>query len=139
MVRASAVKALRTPVEIEHVAAAIEFELGAFLAVDRRQMVEHIAAHRVGRDHVAIAMGDHQMERRRQRQQHAQIVGDARLAVARVAFPVPFAGNIGREQIVGDIGLEAELVARVSDEGAAVGTHDAVEDRIGPRAVGDSG
>src|SRR5271163_3987689 len=52
----------RRRIEIKHVAAAVEFQFGALLAVEGGKVLEHIAGHRVGRDHVAIAVRDHEPE-----------------------------------------------------------------------------
>src|ERR1700729_2871550 len=46
-------------------------------------------------------------------------------------LPNPAGGNCGSEQVVGDVGLEAEFVAGVAAAGAAIAADDAVEDRIG--------
>ena len=51
-----------------------------------------------------------------------------------IPAPVPFARDVGREQDVGHLGLEAELVARIGRVGAPIGAHDAVEQRIGAPA-----
>ena len=118
----------RLRIEIKHVPAAIELELRAAGRVDRRQVVEHVARHAVGRDHVGIAVRDQQAERRAEGEQRAQIVFRARLQAA--ALPVPVAGDVVGEQRIGHLGLEAELVARVGGHGAAIGARDAVEDRI---------
>src|SRR5674476_467151 len=46
------------------------------------------------------------------------------------ALPIPLAGGVAREQRIGHLGLEAELVARVGGHAAAISAGDAVEDRI---------
>jgi len=43
-------------VQIEHVPAAIELELHAAGRIESREMINHIARHGIGRDHVGIAM-----------------------------------------------------------------------------------
>ena len=52
----------RLRIEINHVPAAIELELRAAGRVGRRQVVEHIARHAVGRDHVGKPVRDQQAE-----------------------------------------------------------------------------
>src|SRR6185312_17350906 len=39
--------------------------------------------------------------------------------------------NVAGQEVVGHLGLEAELVARIGDECAAIGSNQSVEDRIG--------
>src|ERR1700693_552874 len=97
----------RLRIQIKHMPAAIEFELGASGRADRRQMVEHVARHAVGRDHVRKPMRDQQAERRAEGEQRAQIVFRAGLQPS--ALPIPMAGDVAREQRIGHLGFEAEL------------------------------
>src|SRR5450755_3630544 len=118
----------RLRVEINHMPAAIELELRAAGRPDRRQVVEHIARHAVGRDHVGKPVRDQQAERRAESEQGTQIVFRAGLQPA--ALPVPLAGGVAREQGIGYLGLEAEFVAGVGGHAAAISSCDAVKDRI---------
>src|ERR1700728_3390989 len=88
----------RVRIEIKHMAAAIEPKLGPILAIGRRQMVEYIARHCIGRNHVAVTVSNHEPERWCKGKQHAQIFRDARLRKTRSIAPFPFAGNVGGEQ-----------------------------------------
>src|SRR5215813_11475292 len=51
-------------IEINHVAATIELELGAAGWVKRRHVIENIARHGIRRDHVGITMRNQKTERR---------------------------------------------------------------------------
>src|SRR5262249_24823218 len=59
----------RVRIGVEHVPAAIEQELCARGFSHRRQMIEHVTARRVRRDHVGVAVHDEQTERGNEREQ----------------------------------------------------------------------
>jgi hypothetical protein len=85
----------RLRIDVEHMPAAIEAELGARGVADRREMVEDVAAHRVGRHHVAVAVRDQQPKRRNEREQFPHVVGDAGRAASGALAPIPFSGDVG--------------------------------------------
>src|ERR1700676_2234932 len=100
--RVRAERMSRARVEIEHMAAAIESQLRPHGIAHLREMVEHVATDRIGRDHVAVAVSDEQPERRRQRKQRAQIIDDVG-AKSSGTLPVPFARYVGRQEVIGHL------------------------------------
>ena len=115
-------------IEINHVPATVELELRAAGWIERRHVIEDVTRHGVWRDHVRIAVGDKKAERRIVGQQCAQIVLGAGLQ-ATTALPVPM--DVAREQCVGHLCLETQLIAGIGGHGATVGAGDNVENRIG--------
>src|ERR1700730_2035347 len=93
--RVRAERMSRARVEIEHMAAAVESQLRPHGVAHLREMVEHVATGRVGRDHVAVTVRDEQAEGGRERKQRAQIVDDVRSGASGTFTPVPFARDIG--------------------------------------------
>src|SRR5260370_22587453 len=79
----------RARIEIEHMAAAIEAQLRPHGVAHLREMVEHIATGRIGRDHVAVTVRDEQPEGRRERKERAQIVDHIGSGSSRTFTPVP--------------------------------------------------
>jgi hypothetical protein len=65
--------------------------------------------------------------RRDHRQQLAQLVIGARWGWAGTVVPVPLARDFRVERVVGQLGLEPELVARIAHENTAIGANQATE------------
>src|SRR5262245_63110938 len=94
-------------------AARIDLELHAIGVAEVRHMVDDVAADRIGRHQVGIAVHHQQAERGIERQELADVLGDAGRRAAGAVLPFPFAVHLAVENRVGHVGLEPEMTYAV--------------------------